>query len=110
MVFIAQELERKGLNIPLMVGGATTSRRHTAIKIEEEYSGFSVHVTDASRSVGVVGKVLNEKLVGDFVASTKKDYSSIRESYLAREKKKNNLNLEEARKRKFSENWNFTSH
>ena len=106
MVFIAQELERKGLNIPLMVGGATTSRRHTAIKIEEEYSGFSVHVTDASRSVGVVGKVLNEKLVGDFVASTKKDYSNIRKSYLARDKKKNNLNLEQARKRKFSENWN----
>ena len=70
-----------------MVGGATTSRRHTAIKIEEEYSGFSVHVTDASRSVGVVGKVLNEKLSSDFIASTKKDYSSIRESYKAREKK-----------------------
>ena len=46
-----------------MIGGATTSRRHTAIKIDEQYSGFSVHVTDASRSVGVVGKVLNEDLV-----------------------------------------------
>ena len=106
MVFIAQELERKGISIPLMIGGATTSRRHTAIKIEQEYSGFSVHVTDASRSVGVVGKVLNEKLSGDFIASTKKDYSSIRKSYLAREKKKNNLNIEQARKRKFIGNWN----
>ena len=106
MVFVAKELERNGLNIPLLIGGATTSRRHTAIKIEEEYSGFSVHVTDASRSVGVVGKILNEETKDDFIATTKKDYIDLRESYLARDKKSNNLIIEEARKRKFNEDWN----
>ena len=105
MVFISQELERNGLKIPLMVGGATTSRRHTAIKIEENYSGFSVHVTDASRSVGVVSKILGEGTLENFITSTKNDYKKIRESYLARDKKKNNLNIVEARKRKFGENW-----
>jgi 5-methyltetrahydrofolate--homocysteine methyltransferase len=105
MVFVAQELERKGLKIPLMIGGATTSRRHTAIKIDEQYSGFSVHVTDASRSVGVVGKVLNEDLVDDFISSTKKDYISIRKSFFEKDHKNNNLDIEEARKRKFQEDW-----
>ena len=105
MVFVAQELERKGLKIPLMIGGATTSRRHTAIKIDEQYSGFSVHVTDASRSVGVVGKVLNEDLVDDFISSTKKDYSSIRKSFFEKDHKNNNLDIETARKRKFQEDW-----
>ena len=109
MVFVAKELERKGLKIPLMIGGATTSRRHTAIKIDEHYSGFSVHVTDASRSVGVVGKVLNEDLVKDFISSTKKDYSSIRKSFLEKDHKKNNLDIETARKRKFLEDWNTYS-
>ena len=109
MVFVAKELERKGLKIPLMIGGATTSRRHTAIKIDEQYSGFSVHVTDASRSVGVVGKVLNEDLVEDFISSTKKDYSSIRKSFFEKDHKKNNLDIETARKRKFLEDWNTYS-
>ena len=109
MVFVAQELERKGLKIPLMIGGATTSRRHTAIKIDEQYSGFSVHVTDASRSVGVVGKVLNEDLVDDFISSTKKDYISIRKSFFEKDHKKNNLDIETARKRKFLEDWDTYS-
>ena len=109
MVFVAQELERNNLNIPLLIGGATTSRRHTAIKIEEQYTGFSVHVTDASRSVGVVGKILNEKTKDGFIASIKKDYIGIRDSYLARDKKKNNLIIEEARKKKFKEDWNLYS-
>jgi 5-methyltetrahydrofolate--homocysteine methyltransferase len=72
MVFVAKEMERKNLNIPLMIGGATTSRRHTAIKIEEQYSGFTVHVTDASRSVGVVGKLLNEDKIEDLASSIDK--------------------------------------
>ena len=106
MVFVAKELERKGLKIPLMIGGATTSRRHTAIKIDEQYSGFSVHVTDASRSVGVVGKVLNKDLIEDFISSTKKDYSSIRKSFFDNDQKKKNLDIGRARKRKFLEDWN----
>ena len=105
MVFVAQELERNGLKIPMMIGGATTSRRHTAIKIEEQYSGFSVHVTDASRSVGVVSKLLNEDKIGPFIDSTKKDYSDIRKSYLSNNKRKSILGLENARKRKFTDDW-----
>ena len=105
MVFVAQELERNGLNIPMMIGGATTSRRHTAIKIEEQYSGFSVHVTDASRSVGVVSKLLNEDRVDDFIDSTKKDYSNIRKSYLSNAKRKSILSLDIARRRKFVDDW-----
>ena len=93
MVFVAQELERNGLNIPMMIGGATTSRRHTAIKIEEQYSGFSVHVTDASRSVGVVSKLLNENKVDAFIDSTKKDYNDIKKSYLSNAKRKSILLL-----------------
>ena len=84
------DLEWNGLNIPLLIGGATTSRRHTAIKIEEQYTGFTTHVTDASRSVGVVGKILNEETKDDFIDSIKKDYIGIRDSYLARDKMKNN--------------------
>ena len=106
MVFVAQELERNGLNIPMMIGGATTSRRHTAIKIEEQYSGFSVHVTDASRSVGVVSKLLNEDRVDAFIDSTKKNYSDIRKSYLSNNKRKSILDLDSARSRKFTDDWN----
>ena len=105
MVFVAKEMERKKLNIPLMIGGATTSRRHTAIKIEEQYSGFTVHVTDASRSVGVVGKLLNENKIEELVTSTREDYSSIREAYLSSSKKRSLLTIDDARDRKFSVDW-----
>ena len=105
MVFVAKEMERKNLNIPLMIGGATTSRRHTAIKIEEQYSGFTVHVTDASRSVGVVGKLLNENKIEDLISSTKKDYSHIREVYFSNSKKRSLLSIEDARNRKFHFDW-----
>ena len=105
MVYVAKEMERKKLNIPLMIGGATTSRRHTAIKIEEQYSGFTVHVTDASRSVGVVGKLLNENKIEELVTSTREDYSSIREAYLSSSKKRSLLTIDDARDRKFSVDW-----
>jgi len=105
MVSVAKEMERKNLNIPLLIGGATTSRRHTAIKIEEQYSGFTVHVTDASRSVGVVGKLLNENKKEKLVTSTREDYSSIREAYLSRSKKRSLLTIDNARDRKFSVDW-----
>ena len=105
MVYVAKEMERRKLNIPLMIGGATTSRRHTAIKIEEQYSGFTVHVTDASRSVGVVGKLLNENKIEELVTSTREDYSSIREAYLSSSKKRSLLTIDDARDRKFSVDW-----
>ena len=105
MVFVAKEMERKNLNIPLMIGGATTSRRHTAIKIEEQYSGFIIHVTDASRSVGIVGSLMNENKIGKLISSTRKDYSSIRETYFSNSKKRSLLSIDEARNRKFSVDW-----
>jgi len=105
MVYVAKEMERRKLNIPLMIGGATTSRRHTAIKIEEQYSGFTVHVTDASRSVGVVGKLLNENKIEDLISYTRNDYSRIREAYLSNSKKRSLLTINDARDRKFSVDW-----
>ena len=60
MVFVAKELEREGMNIPLLIGGATTSKIHTAVKVEEHYNSPTIHVLDASRSVPVVGKLLSE--------------------------------------------------
>ena len=105
MVYVAKEMERRKLNIPLMIGGATTSRRHTAIKIEEQYSGFTVHVTDASRSVGVVGKLLNENKIEDLISYTRNDYSRIREAYLSNSKKRSLLTIDDARDRKFSVDW-----
>ncbi|MCA9509916.1 MAG: methionine synthase, partial [Myxococcales bacterium] len=68
MVRVAQEMEREGFRVPLLIGGATTSRKHTAIKIEPVYSGPTVHVLDASRAVGVVGQLLGESSRDDFVA------------------------------------------
>jgi 5-methyltetrahydrofolate--homocysteine methyltransferase len=105
MVYVAKEMERRKLNIPLMIGGATTSRRHTAIKIEEQYSGFTVHVTDASRSVGVVGKLLNENKIEELISYTRNDYSRIREAYLSNSKKRSLLTINDARDRKFSVDW-----
>ena len=105
MVSVAKEMERKDLNIPLMIGGATTSRRHTAIKIEEQYSGFTVHVTDASRSVGVVGALMNENKIDSLITSTRKDYSSIRKTYFAKSKQRSLLSIDDARDRKFYIDW-----
>ena len=105
MVFVAKEMERKNLNLPLMIGGATTSRRHTAIKIEEEYSGFTVHVTDASRSVGVVSKLMSKEKITDFIKTTRKDYAHLRDSYSSNKKRHTLLSLENARERKFLGDW-----
>ena len=73
MVHIAKELERLNCNIPLMIGGATTSQKHTAVKIEENYSGPTIHVIDASRAVGVVGNLLNENERENFIDDTRKN-------------------------------------
>lgn len=106
MVHVAKEMERKNFSIPLLIGGATTSRKHTAVKIEESYSGPTVHVLDASRSVGVVRTLLNETKRDKFIDEVRKEYGSIRK---AREKSKpgtNLLPLAEARRRKAKIDWN----
>jgi 5-methyltetrahydrofolate--homocysteine methyltransferase len=105
MVYVAKEMERAGLSIPLMIGGATTSRVHTAVKIEQNYTkGQTVHVLDASRAVTVVESLLGHKKE-DFVKDLKADYQKLREHHEKRRSEKNLLSLEQAQKNKFQIEW-----
>lgn len=105
MVTVAKELEREGLNIPLLIGGATTSRVHTAVKIEENYTrNQTVHVLDASRSVTVVDSLLGEKRE-TFVKELKDEYQRLREHHNKHRKAKELLTLEEARSNKLEMDW-----
>jgi len=103
MVHMAKEMQRQGFTIPLMIGGATTSRAHTAVKIEPHYKGATVYVTDASRGVGVASNLLSADLKDDFIKSTRKEYEEVRERHKGREAKTKQHSLEEARRNKF--NW-----
>ncbi|UTW63442.1 methionine synthase [bacterium SCSIO 12741] len=86
MIHVAREMERAGLQVPLLIGGATTSKAHTAVKIEENYSHTTVHVNDASRAVTVVEKLLGSDSA-NFSGAIKEDYQKVREQYANREKK-----------------------
>jgi 5-methyltetrahydrofolate--homocysteine methyltransferase len=97
MVHVAQEMEREGFRLPLLIGGATTSRAHTAVKIAPHYQASTVHVLDASRAVGVVNSLLNEDLKSGFDEKTRLDYERLRREHSARTQRKNLLTLEEAR-------------
>ena len=104
MVHVADELQRKNLNFPLLIGGATTSKAHTAVKIFPKYGHTVVHVNDASRAVGVVSQLLdhnNEK----YKAELKIDYEDFRIKFLDRQIEKEYVTIEEARKQKFSIDW-----
>lgn len=81
MAYVATEMERRGLKIPLILGGATTSKLHTALKIDPFYSGSVVHVKDASQAGGVVSNLLNENIRGGFIHDIKKEYKELRENY-----------------------------
>ncbi|GAB4487285.1 MAG: hypothetical protein OHK0045_07550 [Raineya sp.] len=107
MVGVAKEMERQGFKIPLLIGGATTSKAHTAVKIAEHYSGAVVHVLDASRSVPVASKLLTKEAgeSENFIAEIKAEYTKIREDFLNRKSDKNYISLEEARKNKFKIDW-----
>ncbi len=100
MVTVAEEMERIGLNKPLLIGGATTSKVHTAVKVAPNYSGPVTHVLDASRAVGVVSTLMSETLKDDFVAKTKAEYKSILEKRLAKPKTDRLVSLEVARANK----------
>lgn len=105
MVTVAKEMERASLNIPLIIGGATTSRVHTAVKIEEHYKrDQTIHVLDASRSVTVVEKLLGQRK-DEFVNEIKADYVKLREHYAKHRAQKEILTIEEARKNKFQIDW-----
>jgi 5-methyltetrahydrofolate--homocysteine methyltransferase len=84
MVFVAREMERRQMTTPLLIGGATTSRQHTAVKIAPEYSQATVHVLDASRAVDVVSRLLGERQRGDFVANVRTEQEELRQKYGAR--------------------------
>ena len=104
MVYIAQELERQNLNFPLLIGGATTSKAHTAVKIDLKYKNAVVHVNDASRAVNVVSSLLGDRNK-EYVSDLKSDYSDFREKFLNRQVEKNYVSIEEAREDKFKIDW-----
>jgi 5-methyltetrahydrofolate--homocysteine methyltransferase len=105
MVHLASEMERSGLGLPLLIGGATTSKVHTAVKIEERYSGPTVHVLDASRAVGVVGSLLDGARRDASVARTREEYQQIREQHRRKRERLPLLTLAEARAHRFPVRW-----
>ncbi len=105
MVHVAQEMEREGFRLPLLIGGATTSRAHTAVKIAPHYGASTVHVLDASRAVGVVNALLNEQLRSDFDKKTRDDYERLRREHAAKTQKKKLLTLEQARANRTAIDW-----
>ena len=109
MVYLAKELERLKVKIPIMIGGATTSRAHTAVKIAPQYSSTVVHVNDASRAVTVAGNLLNEDSNLKYTSDIRSEYDELREGYLNRSRDKNFLTIEQARANKLKLDWdNYT--
>jgi 5-methyltetrahydrofolate--homocysteine methyltransferase len=110
MVHVAQEMEREGFSLPLLIGGATTSRAHTAVKIAQHYRASTVHVLDASRAVGVVSSLLSDELKGEFDEKTRADYARLREEHAAKSKEKKLITLEAARENRPPIDWaSYTS-
>ncbi|MBE7693412.1 methionine synthase [Tenacibaculum finnmarkense] len=109
MVYLAKEMERQNFTVPLLIGGATTSKAHTAVKIDTQYKNAVVHVNDASRAVTVVSDLLNKETSNAYVAKLKKDYDEFREKFLKRGKAKAYISIEQARKRKFKIDWETSS-
>lgn len=108
MVYLAKEMERQNFSVPLLIGGATTSKAHTAVKIDPIYKNAVVHVNDASRAVTVVGDLLNKKTAHAYTNKLKKDYDEFREQFLKRGKTKSYITINEARERKYTIDWNAT--
>ena len=105
MVHVASEMKRQGFEVPLLIGGATTSRAHTAIKIAPSYNHEVVHVLDASRAVGVVSALLSEEQKPDYVERNRVEQQVLREQYANRREEKKMLSLGEARKRRTPIDW-----
>ncbi|RYX99925.1 methionine synthase, partial [bacterium] len=105
MVYVAKEMERLKFTTPLLIGGATTSRVHTAVKISPNYSGTVIHVLDASRSVPVVSNLLNDQLKEAMQAEVKTDYENIRQKYQARQSETKYVALQTARDNSFKPDW-----
>ena len=105
MVYLAKEMERQDFKVPLLIGGATTSKAHTAVKIDTQYKNAVVHVNDASRAVTVVGDLLNKKTSSSYIKNLKEDYDEFRIKFLKRGKEKSYISLNESRKRKYKIDW-----
>ncbi len=106
MVFLAKEMQRQNFKVPLLIGGATTSRAHTAVKIDPEYECAVVHINDASRAVTVVGDLLKKETSASYKDNLKKEYDTFRQDFLKRQKVKIYLPISEARKNKLQIDWN----
>ena len=106
MVFNAKEFSRQGINVPLLIGGATTSKMHTAVKIEPNYlNNQSIYVLDASRAVVVVGQLLDPNNKHEYMADIKAEYAELRAEYLDSQKDKSFVSLAKARSKKQKTDW-----
>jgi len=106
MCHVAAEMEREGFDCPLLIGGATTSRVHTAVKINPNYKrGAAIYVTDASRAVGVVSTLLSDTEKDDYVAKTQAEYVKVREAHIRNEAKKTRVTIAAARANRFACDW-----
>ena len=106
MRYVAAEMERQGFDLPLLIGGATTSKIHTAVKIEPNYKrGPAIHVVDASRAVGVASQLLSKEQHDDLVESTRAEYANLRQKHAGRTARKRLQPLAEARANSFKADW-----
>ncbi|MEX9690863.1 methionine synthase [Providencia rettgeri] len=105
MVHVAKEMERQGFTLPLLIGGATTSKAHTAVKIEPNYSGPTTYVQNASRTVGVVSALLSATQKADFVARTRREYDTVRQQHGRRRPKTPPVALDVARANAVNIDW-----
>lgn len=105
MVHVASEMQREGMNIPLLIGGATTSRIHTAVKIDPVYDGPVIHVLDASRSVPVAGSIIGKDTRKSYQQEIKSEYSDLRESHASRQSEKKMVTIGEARENRLQLDW-----
>ncbi len=108
MVYLSKEMEKNNFSVPLLIGGATTSKAHTSVKIAPNYSNAVVHVNDASRAVTVVGNLLKEDS-GIYKSQIREEYALFREKFLNRSKSKTYISIAEARKRKFKIDWGIAN-
>jgi len=106
MVHVAHEMKRRGMTQPLLIGGATTSRMHTAVKIAQQYDHGVIHVLDASRSVTVAGSLLSKEQKPDFLNGIKKEYDQLKEDFINKKTIKNYLPFKEAQQNPASIEWN----
>ncbi|XP_072783187.1 methionine synthase isoform X6 [Taeniopygia guttata] len=105
MIFVAKEMERLAIKIPLLIGGATTSKTHTAVKIAPRYSAPVVHVLDASKSVVVCSQLLDDSIKDDFFEEILDEYEEIRQEHYESLKERRYLSLQQARRKGFQNNW-----